>query len=176
MKLRERSTRSPHKTAQTYLRILEQRALVALSTRPSPRTRNLARIIQAHAREGHGTVADVQRVSSRLVDIRAIRSDVSLQLMAAEDAFERLTRARPGRLAPAPLLTPRIPAGRSRPSSACWRTIHDWPRFRPPASPPGRSWSTTRPIFFQDQPRDRDRIEELPQRDSLVVPSSRAAR
>jgi outer membrane protein TolC len=126
MKLREKIDEIAHKTAQTYLRILEQRSLVALVDETIAAHENLARIVQAHAREGHGTVADVQRVNSRLVDIRAIRSDVSLQLMAAEDLFERLTRARPGRLTPVPQLNVRIPASAE---SAVQRMLTNNPRL-----------------------------------------------
>lgn len=126
MKLREKIDEIAHKTAQTYLRILEQRALVALVDQTIAAHENLARIVQAHAREGHGTAADVQRVNSRLVDIRAIRSDVSLQLMAAEDQFERLTRARPGRLTPVPQLDIRIPPGAD---SAVQRMLANNPRL-----------------------------------------------
>jgi outer membrane protein TolC len=126
MKLREKIDEVAHKTAQTYLRILEQRALVSLVDETIAAHENLARIVQAHAREGHGTIADVQRVNSRLVDIRAIRSDVSLQLMAAEDQFERLTRAKAGRLTPVPQLNVRIPPSAE---SAVQRMLANNPRL-----------------------------------------------
>jgi outer membrane protein TolC len=90
--------------------VLEQRALLNLVDEVIAAHEHLARVIAAHAREGHGTVADVQRVNSRLVDVRAIRADVSLQQQLAEDQFERLTKINPGRLTAAPNLRGRVPA------------------------------------------------------------------
>ncbi|MGL4440513.1 MAG: TolC family protein [Bosea sp. (in: a-proteobacteria)] len=98
LKVREKIDDIAYKTTQSYLRVLEQRALVALVDEIIAAHEQLARVVQAHAKEGHGTIADVQRVNSRLVDVRAIRSDVTLQLKSAEDQFERLTRFKPNRL------------------------------------------------------------------------------
>jgi outer membrane protein TolC len=109
MKLRDKIDEIAGKTAQSYLRVMEQRALVSLVDEVIVAHEELARVIQAHAREGHGTVADVQRVNSRLTDVRAIRADISLQQKAAEDQFERLSRIVPGRLQPPPNLRARLP-------------------------------------------------------------------
>jgi TolC family type I secretion outer membrane protein len=109
LKLRDKIDEIAGKTAQTYLRVMEQRALLRLVDEIIAAHEQLARIVAAHAQEGHGTIADVQRVNSRLVDVRAIRSDVSLQQHAAEDQFERLTRMTPGRLLPTPQLRSRVP-------------------------------------------------------------------
>jgi outer membrane protein, adhesin transport system len=97
-KLQEKVEEIAHRTSLTYLRIIEQRALLGLVDETIAAHEQLARIVRAHAAEGHGTVADVQRVVSRLVDIRAIRTDVSLQLLAAEDQLSRLTRQPTGKL------------------------------------------------------------------------------
>ena len=63
----------------------------------------------AQEKEGQGTAADVSRVKSRLVDVGAIRADISLQLLAAEDQFERLTRNRPTKLGDVPNYRTKIP-------------------------------------------------------------------
>ncbi len=110
LRLREKIDDVAGKTAQAYLRVLENRALLALVDEVVAAHVELARVVAAHAREGHGTAADVQRVNARLVDVTAIRADVSLQLSAAEDQLERLTQVRPGQLAPTPDLRRRIPA------------------------------------------------------------------
>ncbi len=102
LKVRDKIDDIAYKTTQNYLRVLEQRALQSLVDEIIVAHEQLARVVQAHAKEGHGTIADVQRVNSRLVDVRAIRSDVSLQLKSAEDQFERLTRFRPNRLVSPP--------------------------------------------------------------------------
>jgi outer membrane protein, adhesin transport system len=98
------------KTAHAYLKILESRALLGLVDETITAHRRLAGIVQANQKEGNGTAADVNRVSSRLTDIQAIRSDVSLQMMGAEEQFMRLTRINPGALSAAPDLSGRLPA------------------------------------------------------------------
>ncbi|MGL5136518.1 MAG: TolC family protein [Beijerinckiaceae bacterium] len=97
------------KTAQSYLRILEQRALLVLVDETITAHRKLATIVQVNQKEGNGTAADVNRVNSRLTDITAIRSDVSLQLAGAEEQFHRLTKIQPGALLPTPALASHLP-------------------------------------------------------------------
>ena len=126
LKLQEKVEDIAHRTSQIYLKIIEQRALVALVDETIAAHEELARIVQAHNREGHGTLADVQRVNSRLVDVRAIRSDVSLQLLAAEDQMARLTRQAPGRLAAVPDYSKTIPRSAQ---SAIERVIARNPRL-----------------------------------------------
>ncbi len=98
------------KTAQAYLKVLETRALLGLVDETVAAHRKLAGIVQANQREGNGTAADVNRVNSRLTDMHAIRSDVSLQLAGAEEQFHRLTRINPGALQPTPSLAHHLPA------------------------------------------------------------------
>jgi TolC family type I secretion outer membrane protein len=109
MRLREKIDDVAGKTAQAYLRAQESRALLGLVDEVIAAHVELARVVAAHAKEGHGTDADVQRVNARLIDVRAIRSDVSLQMSAAQDQLRRLTRVEPGVLAPAPDLRRRVP-------------------------------------------------------------------
>lgn len=111
LKLKEKVDEIAYKTSQNFLKVLEQRALLELIEDTIRSHEHLARVVQAHAKEGHGTLADVSRVNSRLVDVRAIRSDISLQLMAAEDQFQRLTRKKPAALADVPELGKVIPGG-----------------------------------------------------------------
>ncbi len=126
LKLQEKVEDIAHRTSQTYLKIIEHRALAALIDETIAAHVELARIVQAHNKEGHGTLADVQRVNSRLVDVRAIRSDVSLQLLAAEDQMARLTRQTPGRLANVPDYSKAIPRS---PQSAIERVMARNPRL-----------------------------------------------
>jgi outer membrane protein, adhesin transport system len=125
-KLQEKVEEIAHRTSQTYLRIIEQRALLALVDEIIVAHEQLARIVKAHNAEGHGTVADVQRVTSRLVDVRAIRADVSLQLLAAEDQMSRFTRQPPGKLAPVPDYAKSIPKS---PAAAIERVLARNPRL-----------------------------------------------
>jgi outer membrane protein, adhesin transport system len=126
LKVREKIDEIAYKTTQSYLKVLEQRALVALVDEIIGAHEHLARVVQAHAKEGHGTIADVQRVNSRLVDVRAIRSDVTLQLKAAEDQFERLTRYRPNRLIAPPDVRRALPGS---PANAITQMLANNPRL-----------------------------------------------
>lgn len=136
MRLRDKVEDIAGKTVQAYLKVLEQRALLALVDEVIGAHEELARIVQAHAREGHGTVADVERVNARIVDVRSIRSDVTLELKAAEDQFERLTRHRPAGLAPPPDLLTRIPRS---PAQAVQEMLANNPRLAALASSTGAS-------------------------------------
>jgi outer membrane protein, adhesin transport system len=149
MKLVEKIDEIAHRTAQAYLRILEQRALLALVDETVAAHERLLKIVQAHAKEGHGTIADVQRVNSRLLDVKAIRSDVSLQLMSAEDQFERLTRGRAGKLGPTPDLMAAIPSG---PAAAIQKMLANNPRL---AALQATRQSTQKELEFQ-------RLSQLP--------------
>jgi outer membrane protein, adhesin transport system len=126
LKVRDKIDEIAYKTTQTYLRVLEQRALVSLVDEIIVAHEQLARVVQAHAKEGHGTIADVQRVNSRLVDVRAIRSDVTLQLRSAEDQFERLTRQRPSRLVSPPDVRRSLPGS---PANAVAQMLANNPRL-----------------------------------------------
>lgn len=108
-KLRDKIDEVAYKTAQVYARILELRAIDALIRDTINAHLKLLEIVKAQAEEGHGTVADVNRIKSRLVDVNAMQSDISLQLHGAEDQFERLTRKRPGSLASMPDLRHLLP-------------------------------------------------------------------
>jgi outer membrane protein, adhesin transport system len=97
------------KTSQAYLKISEARALLSLVDETVASHRKLASIVQANQREGNGTAADVNRVNARVIDMTAIRSDVSLQMAGAEEQFHRLTKISPGALSQLPSLQHRLP-------------------------------------------------------------------
>ena len=88
------------RTAQAYLRILQQRQLLALIDRNIAEHVRLLQIVELNEADGNSTMADVNRVSARLSEVRSARTDLAADLDAAEDAFERLARIEPGRLDP----------------------------------------------------------------------------
>lgn len=113
-KLVEKIDEIAFKTAQLYTRIFEQRAILALIDETIASNRELLTIVLAQANDGQGTQADVDRVKSRLQEVNSVRADASLQLLGAEDQFERLTRLRPGPLAPLLDLRQHIPRDADR--------------------------------------------------------------
>ena len=125
-RLNEKIDEIAWRTTQVYLKILEQRALIALIDETVKAHLRLLKIVSAQEAEGHGTSADSSRIRSRLNDITAVRSDVALQLGGAEDQFERLTQQRAGRLIPIPDFQGSIP---SRPDSAISAVLAKNPRL-----------------------------------------------
>ncbi len=97
------------KVALAYIRVVEGRALLGVVDATIRAHQQLAEIIRANEREGNGTAADVNRVNARLIDINAIRTDITLSMQGGEEEFFRLTGKKPGRLAPVPALTGRLP-------------------------------------------------------------------
>jgi outer membrane protein TolC len=88
------------RTAQAYLRILQQRQLLALIDRSIQEHLRLLEIVELNQADGNSTMADVNRVSARLSEVRSARTDLAAELDAAEDEFQRLARIEPGRLTP----------------------------------------------------------------------------
>jgi adhesin transport system outer membrane protein len=99
------------RTAQAYLRIFQQRQLLALIDRNIVEHERLLEIVELNEADGNSTMADVNRVSARLSEVRSARTDLAADLDAAEDAFERLARIAPGRLqTPAPVISNLAPS------------------------------------------------------------------
>lgn len=88
------------RTSQAYLRILQQRQLLALIERNIDEHLRLLEIVELNEADGNSTLADVNRVSARLSEVRSARTDLAAELDGAEDVFERLARIPPGRLVP----------------------------------------------------------------------------
>lgn len=99
------------RTAQAYLRIFQQRQLLALIDRNIVEHERLLEIVELNEADGNSTMADVNRVAARLSEVRSARTDLAAGLDAAEDAFERLARIAPGRLQPpAPVVSNLAPS------------------------------------------------------------------
>ncbi len=126
LKLRDKVEEVAHRTTQSFLKVLEQREMLGLIDEIIAAHEHLSKVVEAHAREGHGTLADVNRVASRLTDVRAIRADISLQLMAAEEQFQRLTKRKASGLADVPDLGGALP---KNPQEAIERVIAGSPRL-----------------------------------------------
>lgn len=88
------------RTSQAYLRIFQQRQLLALIERNIVEHQRLLEIVELNEADGNSTMADVNRVAARLSEVRSARTDLAADLDAAEDTFERLARIAPGRLDP----------------------------------------------------------------------------
>jgi adhesin transport system outer membrane protein len=98
------------RTANAYFNVLEQRELIALIDRVVVDDNEFARIVKLNESQGNGTVADVNRIKSKVIEVEAVRTDISTAVLTAEDEFFRLTKLDPGQVRRASPVLPRIPA------------------------------------------------------------------
>ncbi|MCC2113734.1 MAG: TolC family protein, partial [Hyphomicrobiales bacterium] len=98
LKLLDRAEEIALETVNAYLRILEQRELVALADEHVAAHERLAKIVKQNEEDGNSTVADVERIAARLVDVKTERTNLDNDLQSALDRFKRLARTEPGRL------------------------------------------------------------------------------
>ena len=96
--------------AQAYLNVVETRDLARLNADNISALEDIQQLVQLNQTNGNGTIADVKRVEARLVDARAVAADNEAELQNALDRFQRLVRAEPGILKPAPDLSDYTPA------------------------------------------------------------------
>lgn len=96
--------------AQAYLNVVETRDLTRLNNDNIAALEEIQKLVELNQTNGNGTVADVKRVEARLVDARAVASDNEAELQNALDRFQRLVKAEPGELKPAPDLADYTPA------------------------------------------------------------------
>lgn len=97
------------RTVNAYLRVLEQRELIALADQNVAAHRRIAELVRANQREGNSTVADVSRVAARLVEAQTQRTNLDNDLQAALDQLRRLTKIDAGPLRRPAILAERIP-------------------------------------------------------------------
>jgi outer membrane protein TolC len=99
-----------YKTADAYLKVLQERELVDLTAENLDSLKEIADLVAENQKNGNGTVADVKRVNARVIDAAAAKADEDLALKLASDQLRRQTRVDPGRLGPAPSLSNLLPA------------------------------------------------------------------
>lgn len=117
------------RTVNAYLNVLEQRELITLMDRVVADDNAFANLVKLSEQQGNGTVADVNRIKSKVIEVEAVRTDLMTSMKAAEDEFSRLTKIDPAMVRQSPRGLPRIPgsfdvaleaAKRSNPSLLAW--------------------------------------------------------
>jgi adhesin transport system outer membrane protein len=115
------------KVSEAYLKILEQRELVAIAGDYVGELSRVLALLSENAAAGNAAVADIKRVRARLIDAEAVRADAEAELETASDRFRRLVRVTPGRLADLPSFSRSVPAS---PAAALAVMRVDNPRVR----------------------------------------------
>lgn len=98
------------RTVNAYLNLLEQRELIALMDKVVADDNAFAGLVKLSEQQGNGTVADVSRIKSKVIEVEAVRTDLMTSMKAAEDEFSRLTKIDPGLVRQSPRGGPQIPA------------------------------------------------------------------
>jgi outer membrane protein TolC len=98
------------RTVNAYCNLLEQSELIALIDKVVADDNNFANLVKLSERQGNGTVADVNRIRSKVIEVEAVRTDIGTSYQTAKDEFYRLTKLDPGLVRRPPAALPRLPA------------------------------------------------------------------
>jgi len=98
LKLQEQTETVSGQVADIYLKILEQRALLEAASENVVALEKIVKLVDENEKNGNGTVADIKRVRSRLIDSQSAVADARSELQSGSDRFKRLVRAVPGTL------------------------------------------------------------------------------
>jgi outer membrane protein, adhesin transport system len=97
------------RTANAYFNLLEQSELIGLMDKVVADDNKFASLVQLNEKQGNGTVADVNRIKSKVIEVEAIRTDITTSLRTAQDEFYRLTKLDPDMVHRAAANSPRVP-------------------------------------------------------------------
>jgi adhesin transport system outer membrane protein len=80
------------RTVNAYLNLLEQNELIAMIDKVVVDENNFANLVKLNENQGNGTAADVNRIRSKVIEVEALRTDISTAYKTAQDEFFRLTK------------------------------------------------------------------------------------
>lgn len=94
---------------RAYLSVIEKRELLAAADANVAAHKRLAKLVEANQQAGNGTVADVSRISAKLIETESTRTDLKADLEDALDRFRRLSRLDPRGLSAPPSFAAVLP-------------------------------------------------------------------
>lgn len=97
------------RTVNAYFNVIEQSELIALIDKVVADDNNFANLVKLNESQGNGTVADVNRIRSKVIEVEALRTDITTALQTAEDEFFRLTKLDPNQVRRVPSALPHVP-------------------------------------------------------------------
>src|SRR6266851_1686173 len=98
------------RTVNAYLNLLEQGELIALIDKVVADNNSFANLLKQSERQGNGTVADVSRIKSKVIEVEALRTDIMTSYTTAQEEFFRLTKLESGRVRRPNSILSRVPA------------------------------------------------------------------
>jgi adhesin transport system outer membrane protein len=97
------------RTVNAYFNVIEQSELIALMDKVVADDNNFSNLVRLNESQGNGTVADVNRIRSKVIEVEALRTDITTALQTAEDEFFRLTKLDPSQVRRMPSALPHVP-------------------------------------------------------------------
>lgn len=97
------------RTANAYMNLLEQSELIAQINKVVADDNAFANLVQLNESQGNGTVADVNRIKSKVIEVEATRTDIITAYKSAQDEFNRLTKLDPEQVRRSAPVQPQIP-------------------------------------------------------------------
>jgi adhesin transport system outer membrane protein len=97
------------RTINAYFNLLEESELIALIDKVVADDNNFANLVKLNESQGNGTVADVNRIRSKVIEVEAVRTDITTAYRTAEDEFYRLTKLDPAQVRRSSAGLPHIP-------------------------------------------------------------------
>jgi outer membrane protein, adhesin transport system len=97
------------RTVNAYLNLLEQGELIALMDKVVADNNSFANLVKQSERQGNGTLADVNRIKSKVIEVEALRTDIMTSYTTAQDEFFRLTKLDSGRVRRPNSILPQVP-------------------------------------------------------------------
>jgi outer membrane protein, adhesin transport system len=80
------------RTVNAYVNLLEQQQLIVEIDKVVADDNNFESLIKMNEKQGNGTAADVNRIRSKVIEVEALRTDITTSLETAQDEFYRLTK------------------------------------------------------------------------------------
>lgn len=97
------------RTVNAYLNLLQQEELITLIDKVVADDNNFANLVKLSERQGNGTVADVNRIKSKVIEVEALRTDITTAYKTAQDEFFRLTKLESNRVRPPDSILSQVP-------------------------------------------------------------------
>jgi adhesin transport system outer membrane protein len=97
------------RTVNAYFNVIEQSELIALMDKVVADDNNFSNLVRLNESQGNGTVADVNRIRSKVIEVEALRTDITTALQTGEDEFFRLTKLDPSQVRRMPSALPHVP-------------------------------------------------------------------
>jgi outer membrane protein, adhesin transport system len=97
------------RTVNAYLNLLEQGELIAEIDKVVADNNSFANLVKASERQGNGTAADVNRIKSKVIEVEALRTDITTAYTTAQDEFFRLTKLEAGSVRRPSSILPQLP-------------------------------------------------------------------